>query len=166
MRFPEHAPCLSLSRVPRLQSDTFAHINSEGERRWLLDRGYLILEFKDKKDPLPPPFNLLWMLAVSLPKSILRFTRSFTSSETEEAPSTGFKLIPTSLQLMEKYREQELDALRECVKRREESSAESLEAKVQVVQEVLDKVQEDTRTHYEAISGRLDRLGAGKSSPR
>jgi hypothetical protein len=100
------------------------------------------------------------MLAVSLPKSVLRFVRSFASSETVEAPTTGFKLIPDSLKLIERYRDQELDALRECVKRREETSAESLEAKVQAVQEVLDKVQEDTRTHYEAISGRLDRLGA------
>lgn len=146
------------------QSDTFAHINSEGEKRWLLDRGQMILEFKDKKEPLPPPFNVLWVLAVSLPRMIFRLVRGFTSSETEEAPSTGFKLIPDSLKLMERYRDQELDALRECVKRREEASAKSLEAKVQVVQEVLDKVQEDTRTQYEAISGRLDRLGA--NSPR
>ena len=147
---------LSLSR----QSDTFANINAEGERRWLLDRGMLILEFKDKKEPLPPPFNILWMLAVSLPRAVLRLVRSLTSSETEEAPSTGFKLIPDSLKLMKRYRDQELDALRECVRTRDGVSAESIEAKVQVVQDVLSKVQEDTRTHYEAISGRLDRLGA------
>lgn len=104
------------------------------------------------------------MIAVSLPKLVSTFIRRLTRSEDEYAPSTGFKIIPESLKLMEKYREQELDALRECVKRREEASADSLEAKVQVVQEVLDKVQEDTRTHYEAISGRLDRLGA--NSPR
>merc|ERR1711988_1925807 len=68
-------------------SETFGRITSEGERRWLIDRGNLILEFKDKKEPLPPPLNILWMLFAYLPRAIQRCQRAGA----QQIPNTGFK---------------------------------------------------------------------------
>ena len=72
-------------------SDTFAHINEQGELRWCFERAQLIDEFKDFKTPLPPPFNLLWLLFVSIPSHFHRRYRERLFGE-ELLVENGFKV--------------------------------------------------------------------------
>ena len=45
-------------------SDTYARVMDKGRERWTFERAQLILEFKNTKGPLPPPFNVLWTVLV------------------------------------------------------------------------------------------------------
>ena len=67
-------------------------------------------------------------------------------------------LLPPQMELVDKYINHEVDALEDCVRMRRESKETTMDAKVAGVLHALEKVVEDTRTNFEAMSGRLDDL--------
>jgi len=43
-------------------SSTYERVKENSTEFWEFDRVSLIREYKDNKDPLPPPFNVIWYL--------------------------------------------------------------------------------------------------------
>lgn len=138
-------------------SQSFGNISGDSERFWLLDRGSLITEFKDKKGALPPPLSMLTHLFWDVPLVIQRFARAYYHDE-EVLPSDGFKLVPSSLRKMRRYQEVEHDALLEALKARRDLDAKSMEHNVHLLQSQVADIAASGRSNYLALSGRLDKV--------
>ena len=68
-----------------MMSDTYARVMDKGRERWTFERAQLILEFKNTKGPLPPPFNVLWTVLVEWRQA----------TDADEMNISGFKTVPT-----------------------------------------------------------------------
>ena len=138
-------------------SRTYEDVMQDSKIRWQYARAEIILEFKDSKAPLPPPFNTCWMLFHDLPE-VLR--KAFGRHVTQSWP--GFKLIrPTNgsglTQALMQWCEQ--DSLRRCLAESAAKEGTSLESRVFAkVNESLAAYGEQEYTRFEATAGRLDRL--------
>jgi len=63
-------------------SSTYERVKENSAEFWEFHRVSLIREYKDNKDPLPPPFNVLWYLYIMLNR---------LCGKDERAHSRGFK---------------------------------------------------------------------------
>lgn len=128
-------------------SDTFVRITGEGLQRWQFERCLLVNEFKETKPPLPPPFNVLWLLGVTWPSRLLR----------GEASVGGFKTLP-SARILAQLQQQETDALQRCLMQRAARTAESVEARCDLSVSEIRKLEQQNRSHFENLNGRMDKI--------
>jgi len=135
-----------------MMSDTYAKVMEKGTERWTFERAQLILEFKDTKAPLPPPFNLLWQLFTELPAM-------WSTVEEDEVDVSGFRVVP-DLKLLKKLEIAEAAHLRTCVEMQEKREQEEMSWQIQDIGEKLKKMEETSRAQYEHLTRQLDRKGA------
>merc|ERR1712070_147883 len=128
-------------------SDTFANINEQGERRWCFERAQLIHVFKDSKEPIPPPFNLLWNLFVSIPQQARRHFRKRVLGE-QLLSEAGFKFLP-DIRALGLYEQRASDARYASLKKRDSLQAESGESKIESLKEQIVTMQRTMRTYFE-----------------
>jgi len=117
-------------------ADTYSRITSEGFLRWQFERAQLISEFKDTKKPLPPPLNVVWMVLANLYK-LLFPVKDVHIHE-------GFKYMPSEHD-MRHWQQQEQIALRLCLTQREVRAKETPESKIEHLESLLQKQEENTR---------------------
>jgi len=137
-----------------MMSDTYARVTGEGLLRWQFERAQLIDEFMGKK-PMPPPLNIFWFVFVTIPSKVRTWYRRTYLDE--EDPIGGFAFIP-KMQILNKYRAEEIAALKRALQTRDRSEEESLEARLDALQSNVGKLTEQSRTNLEAFNGRLDEL--------
>lgn len=53
----------------------FEAMTEEGFETWLQERISLVREYKDLRDPLPPPLNVVYILLVDMPRLLRRIAR-------------------------------------------------------------------------------------------
>jgi len=144
-------------------ADTYGRITSEGFLRWQFERAQLISEYKDTKQPLPPPLNVVYMM---LAKS---FALLFPPKDVRAYD--GFKYVPAEA-LLRTWQQKELAALKMCLLAREKREKETPDAKVSKLQDLLLKQEEGTRRRFEDVNRKLEKLlgqrfsqGQGNASP-
>jgi len=118
----------------------------------------LISEYKDTKPPLPPPLNLLSFAYYGVAGTI-RYLSQLSKGETKEVrPSTiGFKKVPPNLELRS-FERREQAALKECLRQRSRRHEESNEGKTERLEQTLSKLEEQNRTRFDNVNGRLDNI--------
>merc|ERR1719502_144589 len=70
-------------------SSKFEKIMNDANVLWLQELVQMILEFKDDRDPVPPPFNVLYMFFIELPYKCYKYA---SGAKAPSSPSNGFKL--------------------------------------------------------------------------
>jgi hypothetical protein len=140
---------------------TYNRILKESEGFWLFERAQLIQEFKDTKPPLPPPFNVLWLL-LQLPA----VGRRWCSTTPPPLHTRGFKHVPDVTNLR-RYRKREQQALKQCLSTQQQRRAATVAARSERQEEAFKRLEEMNRSRFETINGRLDKLSGkiGASRP-
>ena len=138
-------------------ADTYGRVTADGVIRWQFERAGLILEYKDGKPPLPPPFNVLCFLYYMGRGAMARCHGAVTGDV--PTPAAGFKRVTDAMQQSILAR-RESAALKECLRQRSRRHADSAEAKAEKVVETLSKLEEQNRARFENMNGRLDAITA------
>ena len=141
--------------VAMLQS-TYVRILGESQGFWLFERAQLIAEFKDTKPPLPPPFNVIWYICYSVPKTMYSRYQARHSSDVP-SPTTGFKRVPNE-KLLRQLWKKEQQYLKVSLDERRKRQAASAAAKTDQQGQAITKLEEDSRTRFETLNGRIDEL--------
>ena len=119
-------------------SDTYNRVTTEGTTRWHFERASLISEFKNTKLPVPPPFNLLWLLCIELPLKLYRHWKGIVV-----IADSGYKLVPP-LDELQMYERKELEVLRKFLDSSKLSAESTTDAKLDRFTEQLTNL-EDTK---------------------
>ena len=138
-----------------MMSDTYARVMDKGRERWTFERAQLILEFKNTKGPLPPPFNVLWTVLVEWRQE----------ADADEMDISGFKTVP-HLKLLKKLEIAESAARRKCITMRDDREKGEMAWEVSAIREQLGVLQEAGRTQYESLARSIVASKKGKSSSR
>lgn len=146
------ASIIMINLLIAMMSETFSKITSEGLQRWQFERCQLISEFKETKPPLPPPFNIFWLLLVTLPNK-------YCSKDNRTGTLSGFKTLPTSRQLAN-LRQQEHDALQKCLNTRNAKRSATLEARSDLIFKEIRKLEDANRARFDNLNGRLENVSS------
>ena len=89
----------------------------------------------------------------------IRYLSQLSKGETKEVrPSTiGFKKVPPNLELRS-FERREQAALKECLRQRSRRHEESNEGKTERLEQTLSKLEEQNRTRFDNVNGRLDNI--------
>ena len=136
-------------------SATYENVKAQGEEMWQFERAQLILEYKDGKPPLPPPFNCLWTFFHDVPLFFVNRCRRGPPPEPKVLP--GFKLIP-SVNRQGAIERFEAASLKRCLERRRTRREEELGAKVESNSAQLRELEASNNRRFEAIQGSLDKI--------
>mmetsp|Transcript_18044 Transcript_18044/g.53982 ORF Transcript_18044/g.53982 Transcript_18044/m.53982 type:complete len:259 (+) Transcript_18044:1888-2664(+) len=134
-------------------SDTYNRVKlTEGTLRWHFERASLILEFKDTKLPVPPPFNLAWLVLFELPVRMYKQWKGIAS-----VADSGYKLIPPteSLQMLER---KELEVLRKFLEASKAAADASTDAKLDVFAARMTSIEDTSASRFEKLNGRLEQI--------
>ena len=138
-------------------SDTYANVMAEGESRWLFERAKLILEFKDTKPPMPPPFNLLWDLFYELPRSMVKRKDCMDDS--------GFRWVPEQ-KLLQGVLEFEALQLKKCVVMQAEREQQSQDYRINELRDMVKRNNASMRMQYEHLTRQIEKQAAGGDQRR
>lgn len=83
-----------------LMQQRYDEVTAEGRQAWLSERPFLIKEFKDDRDMLPPPLNVIFLVFYQFPRVLVRCFRyrgslkeSFEFRTESSRFHRGFKLL-------------------------------------------------------------------------
>ena len=148
-------------------SDTYAKVTGEGVLRWQFEKSLLILEYKDTKPPLPPPFNVPWYISSAVLYAWRKLQDvSLGRDAGSAAPSDGFKNVPPSRDLR-LYQRQERTALATCLAQQRDLIDGAIDSKVDKLVERIEKLEAADRSHFEDLKGLVkDMSGSGTRAKR
>jgi hypothetical protein len=131
-----------------MMSDTYAKVMDQGRERWTFERAQLITEFKDTKTPLPPPFNVLYVLLVELPAAWRR-------SDGDEVDVSRFRVVP-DLKLLRKIQSEEEEHLKKCIEMQDEREHDEDGWQIRAVSDKVDEMKEATRAQFDTLTRQLE----------
>mmetsp|Transcript_10087 Transcript_10087/g.27718 ORF Transcript_10087/g.27718 Transcript_10087/m.27718 type:complete len:271 (-) Transcript_10087:229-1041(-) len=129
-------------------SSTYERVKENSAEFWEFDRVSLIREYKDNKDPLPPPFNVLWYLYIGLRwmcgQRESPFSRGFKWPRRRQGAADVFKIGDA--------------ARREYLNTEAKELAAAVEHQVELLHRGQRVLEAEQRSQFEAITGRIEAI--------
>ena len=150
-------------------SKTYEMIIDESRLIWQFDYVHsIVIEYKDNRDVLPAPLNIIDMLIID-PIKLLRYCCRGCGPARNQS-TQGFRLAPNAATTTELLAAEQR-AARHFVKHHEAEKLSSTEHRVEDVQRRLEQLETDQRNMLEQLTGRFDvmtkrMVGGGRPSRR
>ena len=148
-------------------SSTYEAVRDESELFWQFERVGLIREYKDNRDPLPPPLNALYILFHDLPKWLRRTHMKCVAwvcgsccgvgLETDDDPLERGFATPLRYSAASELMYAEQSYQRRYLDRTESEQRASIDRRVADVASLQSSIEAETRAQFEALNARLDR---------
>ena len=148
-------------------SSTYEEVRDDSELFWQFERVGLIREYKDNRDPLPPPLNALYIVFHDLPKWLRRtHMRAVVWAcgsccdvdlETQDDPLERGFATPMRYSAASELMYAEQSYQRSYLDRTESEQRASIDRRVADVASLQYTLEAETRAQFEALNARLDR---------
>jgi len=147
-------------------TSTYERVKEDSRLYWQFERTKVIMEFKDTKGALPPPFNLLPLVFFDFPRWLYRNIRWLLGKKVHPdsmmgaRSQFGFKAIPTASQL-QVIRSSEIRARKKFLQQHDAAKEDQITSRIDATFNELEKFKRETRASLEAV---LDRQAATEST--
>ena len=138
-------------------SSTFERVKETGHLRWQFNRTQLVREFKDTKSPVPPPLNLLRLVVYDLPRAFTRLILGKWLGGDGAARCVGFTQEARGSELRAVMR-LESKACKTLLAEMDDENADSIDTKVEALQERIEEAEKNAIERHEAIMGLIMNL--------
>lgn len=138
-------------------SSTYEQVKEEADAFWLFERAQLILDYKDDREPSPPPFNLLFH-ALKLSRCLL----PACLGKHVRGNSTGRGIKRQVSHDHHAWRRKDdaiaKEALSALARKRKKQEHETSEHRLKEIALGLRVLEAESRSQFEALAGRFDKL--------
>ena len=140
-------------------SSTYEQVRENSERFWVFDRVTLIAEYKDNRDPFPPPFNALYILGYDVPKMLIHFSKRLCRQQVSKLyfghARRGFSTL-NSLRVASGLQQDERWHLRQYLEKHELREKAKVEQQLVDLQRGQTTLEAEQRSQFDSLNSKIN----------
>ena len=144
-------------------SSTYEQVRENSERFWVFDRVTLIAEYKDNRDPFPPPFNALYILGYDVPKMLIHFAKRLCRQQVSKLyfghARRGFSTL-NSLRVASGLQQDERWHLRQYLEKHELREKAKVEQQLVDLQRGQTTLEAEQRSQFDSLNSKINNNAA------